>query len=163
MLNLAHFWLPFGTRWLPLGSPWLTFGSLWLTFGSRWLTFGSLWLPFGSLLVPFGSLLVPMGSLLLTLALYFLTFGVSLRRFWYFYVFSSKTLCKIVFLGKCSLKFRLFPSLIIETLSAKYPRTISSTLFCVPTPPRPRAEHFEKSKARWRERGIAALKIMLII
>ena len=38
MLNLAHFWLPFG--------------ALWLTLGSLWLTFGSLLVPFGSLLVP---------------------------------------------------------------------------------------------------------------
>ena len=45
MLNLAHFWLP---------------------FGALWLTLGSLWLPFGSLLVSLGSLLVPFPSLLLT-------------------------------------------------------------------------------------------------
>ena len=45
MLNLAHFWLPFG--------------ALWLTLGSLLLTLGSLLLTFGSLLVPFGSLLVP--------------------------------------------------------------------------------------------------------
>ena len=45
MLNLAHFWLPFGALWLTLGSPLLTLGSLLLTFGL--------------LLVPFGSLLVP--------------------------------------------------------------------------------------------------------
>ena len=120
---LAHFWLPLAHFWRPLAP--------------FWLPLAPLWLPFGSLLVPFGSLLVALGSLLVTLALDFLTFGASWCHFLYFYIFSIKTLCKLIFLGKCPLKFRFF--WLLEALSAKSPRTIPGTLSFVPHLPRPGA------------------------
>ena len=55
MLNLAHFWLPFGALWLTLGSLWLTLGSLLVPFGSLlvpWAHFWRSWRSIFSLLVP---------------------------------------------------------------------------------------------------------------
>ena len=124
----SFFWLPF--RDLFRRS---TFGCILVPL---WLTFGSLLAPFGSLLPPFGSLLGHFGSPLAH-------FWSPLAHFWcprahfcspwrsifsllgspgvifaLFFEFPTEILCKIRFVGKCSLKSRSLFFWGFETLSA---------------------------------------------
>ena len=75
------FWSPFRSLLAPFWRPLAPFG-----------------LPLASFWLPFGSLLVPLGELSLAFELNFLIFGISMRIFTYFYIFSMKILCKIIFL-----------------------------------------------------------------
>ena len=122
---LAHFGLPFGSLWLPFGSLWLPFASVLLTFPPlgatlsyfwclpatlppRWLTLPRRWLTFGVL---------------------WLTFGLLSSFFIFFYVFSMKMSCKIVFYVFFTEKYilskpnRTFPKHILScNLSLKGPQ-----------------------------------------
>ena len=84
---LDAFWSPFGSLWVPFWLPLVPFGlplaHFWLPLAHFWLTLAHFWFT----LPPFW----------LTFATLWLILAVSWSHLLYFYVFSMKMSCKIVF------------------------------------------------------------------
>ena len=86
-----HFVRPFALFWLP-------FGALGLHFGALGLPLAPFWLPLVHFWFPLAHFWLPLAHFWLTFGVFWLTFTVSWSLFSYFYVFSTKMTCKIIFL-----------------------------------------------------------------